>query len=58
MQYRKWTETTTREGVGSLSSNPDLPFNINYNPATGSTTIAGVQRPRFDPVQINDSIFT
>ena len=58
MQYRKWTETTTREGVGSLSSNPDLPFNINYNPATGTTTISGVERGRFDPVAINTSIIT
>jgi hypothetical protein len=58
MQYRKWTETTTREGVGSLSSNPDLPFNISYNPATGTTAIQGVERPRFDPSNVGRGLYT
>jgi hypothetical protein len=50
MQFRKWTETTVPFGVGSIGSTPDVPFNITYNPSTGSTEARGLGRPINDPI--------
>lgn len=50
MQYRKWVETTAPTGIGSIGSSPDVPFNITYNPATGTTEARGVSRDVTSPI--------